>query len=223
MAAIVFDSYGTLFDIDALVPPIAECTGVATHEAKRIALSWRRQQLDYAWNSVLMNRFMDFDKVTEAALRFALCDAGLDEDQVQTVVPTLVQAHQTLPLFDDVRPTLATLSAQHKLLMLSNGTFRSLQTLTNTQGILFDFDYILSTEPIRTYKPARAAYQLVLDTLACEKSEVVYVSGNHWDVTGAKAFGFKAYWLNRTGRAADVIPPTPDGQITSLHALVELL
>ncbi|GMA60132.1 haloacid dehalogenase type II [Alicyclobacillus fastidiosus] len=205
MAAIVFDAYGTLFDVEALVATATELIGDAL-AAKEICRTWRSKQLDYAWNSVLMNRFLDFDKATDAAFRFALRDARVDEERISTLVPRLLQAHDTLPLFEDVKGALETLGEQHKLLILSNGTFRSLQTLTNTQGILFSFDYILSTEPIRTYKPTRAAYQLVLDTLTCDKADVVFVSSNHWDVTGSKAFGFKTYWCNRAGRVADEVP-----------------
>ncbi|MFB5189878.1 haloacid dehalogenase type II [Alicyclobacillus fastidiosus] len=222
MAAIVFDAYGTLFDVGALVATATELVGDAS-DAQEICRTWRSKQLDYAWNSLLMNRFMDFDKATEAALKFALRDASVDEGRMSTLVPSLLEAHDRLPLFDDVRSTLEALGEHHKLLILSNGTFRALQTLTNAQGILFSLDYILSTEPIRTYKPTRAAYQIVLDTLTCDKADVVFVSSNHWDVTGAKAFGFKTYWCNRTGQVADPIPPQPDGVMASLADLTKLL
>ncbi|WAH38706.1 haloacid dehalogenase type II [Alicyclobacillus dauci] len=219
MSAVVFDAYGTLFNLDSLLPLVTAFVG-DEHKAKRITRVWRTKQLDYAWTSVLMNRFQDFDKLTDLALKFALQDNGVYDEKI---VRRLVQAYVSLPLYDDVRGVLDELATNHKLAILSNGTFRSLQTLTNSAGVMFSFDYILSTEPIRTYKPAREAYDLALQKLGNEKSDIVFVSSNHWDVTGAKAFGFRTYWCNRTGQTPDPLSPAPDGIITSLADLPSLL
>lgn len=219
MTAVVFDAYGTLFDLNNLAVLATEAIG--DHAlAQSVCRTWRTKQLDYAWTSVLMNRYQDFDKLTELALTFALQDASIEDLSVKT---QLLSAYDTLPLFDDVTSTLDVLAESHKLAILSNATFRSLQKMTDAQGILFSFDYLLSVEPIRLYKPSRAAYQLAVDALHCEKSEIMFVSSNYWDVVGAKSFGFETVWCNRDGRIPDPIAPAPDKVVTSLHALQQLV
>ncbi|MFD1677850.1 haloacid dehalogenase type II [Alicyclobacillus fodiniaquatilis] len=219
MSVIVFDAYGTLFNVDALQSVAAQFVGERADEFQRV---WRDKQLAYAWRSTLMNRYQDFDKLTQQAFLFTLRSMGVHNEQIACA--KLIEAHDSLPVYDDVKTTLDALNAtSHKLVVLSNGTFRALQKLASAENILFSFDYLLSSAPLRTYKPARAAYQLVIDTTHCEKTDVIFVSSNGWDISGAKAFGFHSIWCNRQNAVSDTLGPQPDNIITDLHELPSLL
>lgn len=219
MEAVIFDAYGTLFNLDVLPDEISHVLGPV--DAQHISDVWRKKQMDYAWMSVLMKRYQDFDKLTEAALRFALMDSEvhISDDGIRQ----LMSAYLNIPLYSDVFPLLQELEGSIKLSILSNGTFRSLQTLTEHAGILFSLDYLMSVEPIRTYKPAREPYQLALDTLKCDKEQILFVSSNGWDVTGAKSFGFQTAWCNRKSAPAEQLPFKPDKTVSSLKELSSFL
>lgn len=168
-----------------------------------------------------MQRYQDFDKLTEAAARYALVETGTTYDD--SAVQALMEAYLRLPLYDDVLPVLEKLEGKYKLAILSNGTLRSLQTLANHSGILFSLDYLLSVEPIRKYKPAREPYQLALDTLKCDKQQVNFVSSNHWDAVGATSFGFNTFWCDRLGTVPDKLGPSPHRTISGLDQLPSYL
>lgn len=220
MAVVVFEAYGTLFDMSALENVVVQVIGDEATASDFMSI-WHKKHLEYAWASMLMSRYQDFDKLTELAFRFACKAVGFDANDED--IQTLLLAHVNLPLFEDVKVGIEQLEDRHKLAILSNGTFRSLQAMANAAGVLFSFDYILSAEPIRNYKPSRPVYQLVIDTFQCDKSEVTFVSSNDWDAAGAKAFGFRTIWLNRTKEAASPLQPLPDMTMTSFSEVVSSL
>lgn len=217
MEAIIFDAYGTLFDLDALKNDISQILG--SLNADSISAVWQQKQMDYAWMSNLMGRYQDFDKLTEAALRFALLDNDIQPSE--DTVRALMSAYLHVPLYPDVRPLFDRLENQIKLSILSNGTFKSLQTLTERAEILFSLDYLMSVEPIRMYKPARQPYQLALDTLKCDKSQIMFVSSNGWDVTGAKSFGFHTVWCNRKSMPFEQLGFASDETVSSLKDILK--
>lgn len=219
MPSIVFDAYGTLFDLDALVIPATTLLG-DEDVAEKMCRIWREKHLEYAWTSVLMNRYQDFDRLSALALDFALSSTPRPANSA--VKTQLLDAQKRLALYDDVVPALNRHGSTMKLAVLSNGTFRSLQSLTDTAGILFSFDYVLSVDPLRTYKPAKETYQLALDTLAEERNQIFFVSSNPWDVAGAKSFGFRTIWCNRKDFSFVSPGPGPDMVIQTLAELNEL-
>ena len=63
---VVFDAYGTLFDVRTLE---RACTDLVPDAARFVAL-WRAKQLEYAFQRALMRRYVGFSEVTHAALRY---------------------------------------------------------------------------------------------------------------------------------------------------------
>lgn len=222
MTTFVFDAYGTLFNLDALESVATQYLHDPVLSA-RVCKTWRQKHLDFAWNAVLMERYQDFDKLAkmamDASLR-AVMGSTLTDNQRQQLTESLLDANQRLPIYDDVKSTLDALATAHRLAILSNGTFRSLQSITHHAGILFSFDYILSSDPIRTYKPSRSAYQLVLDTFHTTKDDVWFVSSNDWDIAGAKSFGFHTVWCNRKQQPYTGVGFAPDHIVQSLTDLI---
>ncbi len=83
------------------------------------------------------------------------------------------------------------------------------------------FRHVISVDEVKTYKPSAAAYELAVTKIGVEKEEIGFVSSNFFDVAGAKAFGFRTYWVNRSGRTADELGVSPDRIFRLLSDLLE--
>jgi FMN phosphatase YigB (HAD superfamily) len=81
----------------------------------------------------------------------------------------------------------------------------------------------ISVDEVKIYKPRAAAYQLAVRKLGVNRKDVAFVSSNFWDATGAKVFGFTAYWVNRSGATADELGITPDAALSALTELAEFV
>ncbi len=218
MQTVIFDAYGTLFDWSG-VAIAAQQTSATPELAQDIAQQWRKLHLELAWQSTLMERYQDFDRLAAQSLDIVLRQTLLPSDQQARLRESLLQAAMELAVYPDVIPTLSDLTARTAI--LSNGTLHALQKLADRAGILFSFDYILSVDPVRSYKPSRKAYAFAMGRLGAEKADITFVSSNAWDVAGAKAFGFRTCWCNREEKPFEALPYHPDITISDLRQLVE--
>jgi 2-haloacid dehalogenase len=108
-----------------------------------------------------------------------------------------------LDLYAEAEEALASLR-DHKLAILSNGSPRMLEALVSSSGIAGRLTEVLSVDQVRVYKPEPACYALVEPALGVAKEEVLFISSNGFDVTGAKRYGFQVAWIERAG---DIAPP----------------
>lgn len=219
--ALVFDAYGTLFDVQSVV-----------HLAERLfpghgaALSqlWRTKQLEYSWLQSLMQsptvRRDDFAALTAHALDYATDALALSPSAAAR--HRLLDAYLDLSPFPDVAPTLLALAPMPRLI-LSNGTQQMLELLAASTGIAACVDAILSVDAAGIYKPSPRTYALAVDHLKLEAARIGFVSSNGWDVVGAKAFGLTAIWVSRAGAPLERHGPRPDAMIASLAELPPLL
>lgn len=163
-----------------------------------------------------MNRYADFWQVTREALVYACrsLELACGEDQQAD----LLQEYLRLGMYADVAPGLRTL-AQRRLAILSNGSPRMLQAVVEHAGLTAAFSALLSVDEVKTYKPSPAVYELALRALRLERSEIGFVSSNYWDAAGAAAFGFPAFWLNRSHAGPDELGIAPAATLTDLGEL----
>src|SRR5699024_5459586 len=75
----------------------------------------------------------------------------------------------------------------------------------------------------KQYKPSPAAYMQVLNTLGIDREEILFMSTNGWDISGAKSFGFKTVWINRSGASVAVLNLNPDYILQDLNGMLDLL
>ena len=195
--AVVFDAYGTLFDVHSVVAACREVTA----DPEALSQQWRAKQLEYTWLRALMGRYEDFWEVTRAALRFALRRLRVEASEAQ--VGRLMDAYLSLTAFPEVADTLRALRPRHTLAILSNGSSRMLRAAVESSGLAPYLQHVLSVDGLRTYKPDPAVYDLAPTTLGIPKNTIVFVSSNSFDVIGAKAFGFQVCWCNRAGAPLD--------------------
>ena len=211
---IAFDAYGTLFDFNSAVDALRG--GLGTNESEILHL-WRTKQIEYTWLRSLMKRYVDFETVTADALRYAMNSFGIS-DSVQS--DKLLGAYRKLSRYPDVKPALQHFKAYGlKLYILSNGTDAMLKDAVQSAGLEVLIDEVISVDAIKKYKPSPEVYQLVLDRAGVSRDEVVFVSGNPWDVAGASTFGLRVAWLNRAGLPAEELPFTPEVIITDMRNL----
>jgi 2-haloacid dehalogenase len=213
--AIVFDAYGTLFDVHSVAR-----RGEELFPGKGAALSqlWRTKQLEYTWLRSLMGRYEDFEAVTASALRFSCAALGLG--WTPRASAALMEQYLHLAPYADVPPALSAL-AEHELCILSNGSPSMLEPLVRNSGLAKHFAAVLSVDALHIFKPHPSVYQLAVDALAMDKHEIAFVSSNFWDAAGATAFGFRVFWINRAGVAPDELGLQPEAILSSLAALPE--
>jgi 2-haloacid dehalogenase len=215
--AVVFDAYGTLFDVHSVIR-----RGEALFPGKGGALSqlWRARQLEYTWLRSLMGRYEDFASVTRAALRYACGALGLA--CTPAIEDTLMQEYLRLSPYPEVSAAIAALG-DRPLAILSNGSPGMLEPLVAHAGLSAHFDAVISVDRVRIYKPHPSVYQLAVDALGVSRERIAFVSSNFWDIAGATAFGFRTYWINRSQAVADELGFQPYALLAGLDALVVAL
>jgi 2-haloacid dehalogenase len=196
----IFDAYGTLFDVHAAIARHREQIGP---NADRVSAVWRTKQLEYSWTLTLAGHYLDFWRLTERALDYALALApGVDK----SVRGKLLDAYFELDAFPDARAALRALKSQgRKTGILSNGSPAMLKAAVDAARIGEDLDAVLSVDAIKMFKPRPEVYGLVTQRFKCKPDDVMFVSSNRWDVMAGVSVGFAALWVNR-GDLADEYP-----------------
>jgi 2-haloacid dehalogenase len=214
--AFVFDAYGTLFDVHSVV----EAGRTITADPQALSTLWRQKQLEYTWLRTLMGRYEDFWAVTEAALRFALDRLGIRAGEES--VRHLMEAYLSLATFPEVKGALAAMAGT-PLGILSNGSPRMLEAAVRSSGLGGIFRHVLSVDAVRAYKPSPAVYELGTQAFGVPASEILFVSSNAWDVSGAKAFGYRCCWCNRLGAPMERLGVSPDLEVRGLDEILAKL
>lgn len=213
-AYFVFDAFGTLFDVHSAVREHAGALGAVSGRLSEI---WRAKQLEYTWINSGLNRHVPFRDLTRQALLYALAVCELDA----AIAPRLLRAYQSLQPYREVPNVLRRLKEQGaKLAILSNGDTDMLDEIAANAGLNGVFDALISVEVAGTFKPAPRVYALATEAFGVSAGDISFLSSNRWDIAGAKAFGFKCIWVNRSG-APDEYPELGADQIVSnLSALL---
>ncbi len=223
ITTLVFDAYGTLFDIASAARRAAsEPEGEALAQAwPRLAADWRRKQLEYTWLRTMTGTYADFAAVTADALDWALDAQNLTDPALRL---RLLALYEELTAFPDVPEVLANLRASgYRLVILSNGTPAMLASATLAAGIAHRFDAVLSVDPLRLYKPAHQVYAQVESHLGAKPAQTLFVSSNGWDIAGAAHFGLWTAWVNRSNDPVDRLSQRPTHIIPDLTHLARLL
>jgi 2-haloacid dehalogenase len=210
--ALVFDAYGTLYDVQSVRSLATDLCG---NKGEIITHLWRLKQLEYTWLRTLMRSYEDFWSVTRAALEFAL--ASVEIEPAPSLCDQLMSKYLHLDLYPEAEEALESLR-DHKLAILSNGSPRMLEALVSSSGIAGRLTEVISVDQVKLYKPEPACYALVEPALRVTKEEVLFISSNGFDVTGAKRYGFQVAWIERSG----AIPPPKNSLVgpTAFYRLI---
>jgi 2-haloacid dehalogenase len=220
---VVFDAYGTLFDVNAAARVAAEEPGRAALAAvwPQVARDWRLKQLQYSWLRAVTGAHADFWTVTQDGLDWALEAAGLGGDA--ELRERLLALYWQLEAYAEVPGMLAALrDAGLGTAILSNGAPAMLDAAVESAGIGDLIDAVLSVEAVGVFKPARAVYDLVGETFGVPPGAVLFVSSNGWDAAAGAGYGFDTVWVNRAGEPMDRLPWTPRRVLPDLSRIPEL-
>ena len=219
ISALVFDAYGTIFDVHS-VTKVADT--LFPGKGAALSAAWRAKQLEYTWLRSLMGRYEDFSRVTLSALEWTFESLGLEPDDAAR--RALLDEYRRLAMFPEVPAALETLAAAKALAILSNGHPEMLNAVVDHNGIRSRFrGGVLSVHPAKTFKPQPSVYRLAEEQLGVPRALMGFVSSNGWDAAGAKSFGFRAFWVNRGGAPVERLGVRPDAIVKDLSELVELL
>ena len=215
--AIIFDAYGTLFDVNSAAE---KCKDKIGDKWEPFANFWRTTQLEYTWLRSLMKRHKDFWQITEDSLDKSMMAFNINPKMKDE----LLNLYKVLLPFQEVPETLKTLKEKNfKLAILSNGTPSLLNQLVKSNNLDNLFDDLFSIEEVKIYKPDSKVYDLPIKKYEIKKSEVAFLSANTWDVSGAGNYGYNAIWVNRNNNIFDYLDYKPNNQIKSLTELTSLI
>jgi len=212
--AIIFDAYGTLFDVNSAAE---KCKDKIGDKWEPFANFWRTTQLEYTWLRSLMGRHKDFWQITEDSL-----DKSMKAFKIEfSMRDELLNLYKVLSPFKEVQETLKTLKEKKlKLAILSNGTPSLLNELVKSNNLENLFDDIFSIEEVGVYKPNSKVYDMPVKKYKIRKDEIAFLSANTWDVSGGGNYGYQAIWVNRNNNIFDNLDFEPKLEIKNLSGLL---
>ena len=215
--AIIFDAYGTLFDVNSAAE---KCKDKIGDKWEGFANFWRTTQLEYTWLRSLMKRHKDFWQITEDSLDKSMKNYKIDP----TMKNELLKLYKSLSPYEEVDEVLIKLKEKNfKLAILSNGTPSLLNELVKSNNLENVFDDLFSIEQVRIYKPDSKVYDMPINKYQIEKNEVYFLSSNTWDVSGGGNYGYNSIWVNRNNNIFDKLDYSPKHQIKQLGELLDIL
>jgi len=215
--AIIFDAYGTLFDVNSAAE---KCKDKIGKKWESFSNYWRTTQLEYTWLRNLMGRHKDFWQITEDSL-----DKSMKVFEIDSLMKSdLLNLYKILSTFPEVKNALNTLKEKkYKLAILSNGTPSLLNELVKSNNLDNIFDDVFSIEEVKAYKPDPKVYNIPIKKYQIQKNEVAYLSANTWDVSAGGNYGFNPIWVNRNNNIFDNLDFKPINEIKNLKDINGLL
>tara|TARA_Y100001933_G_C18826829_1_gene491709 strand:+ start:39 stop:701 length:663 start_codon:yes stop_codon:yes gene_type:complete len=216
LKAIIFDAYGTLFDVNSAAE---KCKGKIGDKWENFANYWRTTQLEYTWLRSLMNKHKDFWKITEDSLDKSMKKFEIDQDMRSE----LLDLYKILSPYPETKNTLEKLkNKNYKIAILSNGTPSLLNGLIEKNNMKIFFDDIFSIEEVGIFKPSSKVYEIPIKKYKIDKHEVAFLSSNTWDVCGGGNFGYNSIWVNRNKNIFDKLDYKPKHVIGDLEELLSI-
>ena len=215
--AIVFDAYGTLFDVNSAAEKCKDKIGI---KWESFANFWRTTQLEYTWLRSLMKRHKDFWQITEDSLDKSMKVFNIDIRMKNE----LLNLYKVLSPYPEVKSVLKNLKKKNlKLAILSNGTPALLNELVLSNKLNNFFDDLFSIEEVRIYKPEPRVYEMPIKKYKIKSEEITFLSANTWDVSGGGNFGYNSIWVNRNKSEFDILDFHPKNEINNLTQLLDIV
>lgn len=154
------------------------------------------------------DQYQPFSDITRSSLSHALADSNfsLGDESIKQ----LMKAYDSLSVFPDVSPALKAIADEPAItaVVFSNGTnsmvTNSVKSSPDLGPHAHVFKNIVTVEEVKCFKPDPRVYfhlaeQMGKGSSKQAMSEIWLVSGNPFDVVGARAVGMQAAWVDRGG------------------------
>ena len=215
--AVVFDAYGTLFDVNSAAKRCKDKIGA---KWETFANFWRTTQLEYTWLRSLMKRHKNFWDITEDSLDKSMKVFNIDKNMKNE----LLSLYKILSPYPEVKGVLEDLKKKNfKLAILSNGTLDLLNELVESNKLYNLFDDLFSIEEVKIYKPDPRVYEIPIKKYKIKSDEITFLSANTWDVSGGGNFGYNSIWVNRHNSVFDILDFQPKNEISNLTQLLDIV
>ena len=215
--AVVFDAYGTLFDVNSAAE---KCKNKIGAKWETFANFWRTTQLEYTWLRSLMKRHKNFWDITEDSLDKSMKVFNINKNMKNE----LLGLYKILSPYPEVKGVLEDLKKKNfKLAILSNGTYDLLNELVESNKLNNLFDDLFSIEEVKIYKPDPRVYELPIKKYKIKSDEITFLSANTWDVSGGGNFGYNSIWVNRHNSVFDILDFQPKNEINNLTQLLDIV
>ena len=213
--AVVFDAYGTLFDVNSAAEKCKDKIGA---KWETFANFWRTTQLEYTWLRSLMKRHKNFWDITEDSLDKSMKVFNINKNMKNE----LLSLYKILSPYPEVKGVLEDLKKKNfKLAILSNGTLDLLNELVESNKLNNLFDDLFSIEEVKIYKPDPRVYEIPIKKYKIKSDEITFLSANTWDVSGGGNFGYNSIWVNRHNSVFDILDFQPKNEISNLTQLLD--
>ncbi len=215
--AVVFDAYGTLFDVNSAAKRCKDKIGA---KWETFANFWRTTQLEYTWLRSLMKRHKNFWDITEDSLDKSMKVFNINKNMKNE----LLSLYKILSPYPEVKGVLEDLKKKNfKLAILSNGTLDLLNELVESNKLNNLFDDLFSIEEVKIYKPDPRVYELPIKKYKIKSDEITFLSANTWDVSGGGNFGYNSIWVNRHNSVFDILDFQPKNEVSNLTQLLDIV
>ena len=215
--AVVFDAYGTLFDVNSAAKRCKDKIGT---KWETFANFWRTTQLEYTWLRSLMKRHKNFWDITEDSLDKSMKVFNINKNMKNE----LLSLYKILSPYPEVKEVLEDLKKKNfKLAILSNGTLDLLNELVESNKLNNLFDDLFSIEEVKIYKPDPRVYEIPIKKYKIKSDEITFLSANTWDVSGGGNFGYNSIWVNRHNSVFDILDFQPKNEISNLTQLLDIV
>ena len=215
--AVVFDAYGTLFDVNSAAKKCKDKIGT---KWETFANFWRTTQLEYTWLRSLMKRHKNFWDITEDSLDKSMKVFNINKNMKNE----LLSLYKILSPYPEVKGVLEDLKKKNfKLAILSNGTLDLLNELVESNKLNNLFDDLFSIEEVKIYKPDPRVYEIPIKKYKIKSDEITFLSANTWDVSGGGNFGYNSIWVNRHNSVFDILDFQPKNEISNLTQLLDIV
>ena len=214
---LVFDAYGTLFDVNSAAE---KCKNKIGTKWEAFANFWRTTQLEYTWLRSLMKKHKNFWEVTEDSLDKSMRMFNINKSMKNE----LLNLYKILSPYPEVRGVLKDLKKKnYKLAILSNGTPALLNELVTSNNLNNLFDDLFSIEEVKVYKPDSRVYEMPIKKYNLKANEITFLSANTWDVSGGGNYGYNSIWVNRNKLEFDILDYQPKNEISNLTHLLDIV
>ncbi len=210
--AVAFDGF-PIFDAR---PVFALTEELFPGKGGELSNAWRTRQFEYQWLRTLSHQYSDFWSITADSLTFAAKSLQLDLTADKRT--RLMDSYLAFKCWPDVPEGLDALRrAGLRTAFLSNLTEKIILAGLKNSGLEGRFDYILSADRVKAFKPDPRAYRMGLDAFRLKRRQIVFAASSGWDAAGAKTFGYPTVWVNRQNQPVEELGVTPDAIGANLH------
>jgi 2-haloacid dehalogenase len=221
--ALTFDCYGTLIDwengILTALRPVLEAHGVGVEEEEGLLESFGRHE-----TAIEAGEYLPYREVLARVLGRLGDERGFSptEEEVSAFASSVGEWQP----FDDSPPALTALGRCFRLGAITNCDDDLFARSAERLGV--DFDWVVTAERARAYKPSRRNFVLAFETIGLPPERILHVAQSLFhDHVPAKELGLATVWVDRReGRAGPGATPAataePDLRVPDLATLAEL-